>query len=208
VNLADEMWAYVDESGCMGMKVGSGSSPFFVVTVVLFNDKTVVTACYDRIEELKTTFKVKSEFKFCRCSHEQRVGFFRELCHFDFSYFGIVFDKSQIARFHRPFLHYAVLGAFAQHAEKIRCAKVVIDKTGSSEFRKMMSKELKDQLNDSYGSIVINAVKSVESDTNNLLQLADMVCGAVARSFHPDKCGRNGYRDMLRKKEWGITQIP
>ncbi len=206
--MSDEMWAYVDESGCMGMKIGSGSSPFFAVTTVVFSQKTVVTDCYNKIEELKGELRVRKEFKFCGCSHEQRVRFFREVCKFDFSYFGIVFDKARISGFQRPFLHWAVLTTFAQHVEKIKSAKVVIDKTGSSMFRKMMSRRLKDDLNKEFSRNVINSVKSVESHGNNLLQLADMVCGAVARSFHPDKVGRSDYRDMIQRKEWGISQYP
>lgn len=206
--MPDEMWAYVDESGCMGMKIGSGSSPFFSVTTVVFDDKSVVTDCYNTIESLKDTLRVKKEFKFCGCDHEQRVRFFREICKYDFNYFGIVFDKAKITGFQRPFLHWAVLATFAQHVEKINCAKVVIDKTGSSDFRKMMSRQLKGDLNREYDRTVINAVKSVESHGNNLLQLADMVCGAVARSFHPDKVGRNDYRDMIQRKEWGISLYP
>jgi hypothetical protein len=206
--MPDEMWAYVDESGCMGMKIGSGSSPFFAVSTVVFGNKADVTNCYETIEALKASLRVRKEFKFCACSHEQRVRFFREMCKFDFNYFGIVFDKAKISGFQRPFLHWAVLATFAQHIEKIRSAKVVIDKTGSSEFRKMMSRRLKTDLNTEYDRNVINSVKSVDSHSNNLLQLADMVCGAVARSFHPDKVGRSDYRDLVKRKEWGISQYP
>jgi len=202
------MNAYVDESGCLGMKIGSGSSASFTVVTTIFSEKSQVTACYDKIELLKVKLRIGKEFRFSKCSHEQRIRFLMEMRQFDFNYFGISIDKAQIAGFSRPFLHLAVLSSFAQHASEISDAKVVIDKTGSSSFRKMMARKLKNDLNGQFERTVISRVRSVESHKNNLLQLADMVCGAVARTFNPDRASKHSYRQLLAKKEWGITEIP
>ena len=206
--MSDEMWAYVDESGCMGMKLDAGSSLFFTVVTVIFSDKTTVTRCSNRIEELKLSLKPGKEFSFHGSSHDQRIGFLHAMREFDFKYFGIVFDKAQIGGFSRPFLHLAVMATFAQHADKIKNAKVVFDRTGSNEFRKMMCKKMKGDLNRECGRDVISSVKDVESHCNNLVQLADMVCGAVARSFHPEKGVKHDFRGMLRSKEWLIAIHP
>jgi hypothetical protein len=206
--MTDEMWAYVDESGCMGMKLEEGSSLTFTVVTVIFSSKEVATQCYNRIEELKSELKPRKEFSFSGCNDDQRVGFFRAMCRFDFNYFGIVFDKTKLMGFNRPFLHWAVLAQFAQHAERINKAKVVFDKTGSSDFRKMMCKRLKEDLNRECDREVISGVKAVGSHCNNLLQLADMVCGAVARSHNTERVEPDKYREMIRAKEWTISVYP
>lgn len=202
------MNAYVDESGCLGMKIGAGSSTFFTVVTTIFHDRSQVTACYDRIESLKNEMRIGREFRFTKCSHDQRVGFLKEMKQFNFNYFGLTINKALIAGFSKPFLHFVLLASFAQHADSIVNASVVIDKTGSSAFRKMMAKKLKNDLNEQFDRSVIKQVKSVESHKNNLLQLADMTCGAVARSFHPERAAKYNYRQILSSKEWGITEIP
>ncbi|WP_425395721.1 DUF3800 domain-containing protein [Aeoliella sp.] len=55
------MWAYVDESGCLGMKLGRGSSPFFTVCAVIFADRSQTTLCHSKIEELKSTLRVRKD---------------------------------------------------------------------------------------------------------------------------------------------------
>lgn len=97
------MWAYVDESGCMGMNISSGSSPIFAVMAILFRDKSQADECFQSIEGLKAPNGVKKEFKFSKCHHRQRMAFFTEIAKFDFWYFGIVFDKRKIIRFSKPF---------------------------------------------------------------------------------------------------------
>ena len=206
------MLAYVDESGCTGMKIGSGSSAVFSVIVVLFQERSEATRCYDHIEGLKQTLGIKKEFHFSKCSHEHQVRFLRECEQFDFVYFGVIVDKTRLANnsmsFNKPFLQYPVRTTFAEHADFLTNATVTIDRTGSSDFRKFLHKGLKDDLNGQHGRTVIKKVKSQQSHAHNLLQLADMVCGAVARSFHPTRKNQNIYRDIIRHKELTLAQWP
>ena len=53
----------------------------------------------------------------------------------------------------------------------------------------------------------IKTVKIEDSHKNNLIQLADMVCGAVARSYS-EKSDRNIYREILKKKERSVQFWP
>ena len=64
-------------------------------------------------------------------------------------------------------------------------ATVVIDGSGSREFRRELGTYLRKRINDRKGdSRFIGKIKMQDSQSNNLLQLADMVCGAVARSYN------------------------
>lgn len=74
--------------------------------------------------------------------------------------------------------------------------KVVIDKNGNREFLQRLQASLRRRTN-SEGATIVKKVIMQHSHANNLVQLADMACGAVARSI---TAGENRYRDVLRRK--------
>ena len=58
------------------------------------------------------------------------------------------------------------------------------------------------------GPSPIKRIKAEWSHNNNLVQLADMVCGAVARSYRKDKGDRFVYRDIIRAHETKVQFWP
>lgn len=206
------MLVAIDESGCTGMKLGAGSSTFFVVVAVLFKDKSEGSRCYQQIDSLKAELKVKKEFRFSGCSHDMREAFLARTASFDYEYFGIVVDKSKLASraltLSKPFTQTPILALFPQFAPELEDATVVIDKTGSDDFRKSLAKELRSSLNETFDREVIRKVKNLDSHKHNLIQLADMVCGAVARSYNTSRTNHLRYRDIIRHRETAITDWP
>lgn len=79
-------------------------------------------------------------------------------------------------------------------------ATVVIDGSGSREFRRQLGSYLRKRVNEPSGSRFIRKVKVQDSQSNNLLQLADMVCGAIARS-HTHKEDAQRYRRLIGHRE-------
>jgi hypothetical protein len=78
----------------------------------------------------------------------------------------------------------------------------VIDGSGSREFRKGLASYLKKHINSKTSSHrPIKKVKIEDSKSNNLLQLADMICGAVARGFKTDKSDAEEYRTIIKRRE-------
>lgn len=71
------MLVLVDESGCSGFKLGKGSSPFFVVGMVIFDDHGEAERTSTAIQEARARLRVKPEFKFSKSSDVVRDGFFR-----------------------------------------------------------------------------------------------------------------------------------
>lgn len=82
-------------------------------------------------------------------------------------------------------------------------AIVVIDGNGSKDFRF----RLQDYLKHKVGSGVIKKIKIQDSKQNNLLQLADMVAGAVHRCYS-DKTDKEVYRKLLATKEFDVKIWP
>ena len=59
-----------------------------------------------------------------------------------------------------------------------------IDGSGRRGFRRQLGSYLRKRINDTKGDArFIGKIKIQDSKGNNLLQLADLICGAVARSY-------------------------
>ena len=203
------MRAYVDESGCKGMKFDSGSTETFTVAATLFKCPDHAMECSSKIEQLRQELRVTKEFHFSKCNHANRERFFHESLAFEFSYFAVVIDKLFVARsgmkFSESFLENLVTGLFSAAAEKLDQATIILDRAGSSDLRKSLSRNLKQSINSRYNREVIHRVAHKASHSDPLLQLADMVCGAVSRSFRQERVGKDTYRNMIRDKELAVS---
>ena len=89
------MLVFIDESGDTGLKLDKGSSRYFVISLILFEEKDEATACDNRIELLKRELRLgkSSEFKFNKLSMEKRIAFFKAMLPYSFFYFGVIIDK-------------------------------------------------------------------------------------------------------------------
>lgn len=195
------MLAFIDESGDAGMKLGGGSSPYFCILAAIFRDNFSATACDRAIDQLRRELSKPSnyEFHFSHCSASIRHSFLRCVAQEQFSYHAFVIDKAKLFSFGfnngRKLYEFAVSIVCENASELLKDAKVVIDKNGNREFLQRLQSTLKSRLNGD-GQKVVRKVIMQDSKSNNLVQLADMACGAVAHSI---TAGDNKYRDVIRK---------
>jgi hypothetical protein len=201
------MLVFIDESGDPGLRLGLGSSKYFIVTLVAFEDNDEALAADTRIELLKRElgFPVHFEFHFNKLKRLYRKAFLEALAPYNFFYFGIVINKAKLNgpgfHFKESFYKYACSLVFENAKPHLDNATVVIDGSGSREFRKQLSAYLRKRLRDvDSGSCLIKKVKIQSSRSNNLLQLADMVCGAVARCYS-GKADARECRNLIRHRE-------
>jgi hypothetical protein len=205
------MLVFVDESGDSGFKVEQGSSQFFTVALVIFEEHDEATACDQRIELLKRELKLPTEFefKFNRLRKEQREKFFEAVLPYSFFYFGIIINKDPAKlygkgfRIKESFYKYACSLVFENAKPYLREATVIIDGSGSREFKRQLSAYLRRKV----GANVIKKVKIQPSHSNNLLQMADMVAGAIQRSLS-QKGDRHIYRKLIGTKEIYVQTWP
>lgn len=208
------MLVFVDESGDTGMRLEKrGTSQFFVVTAVIFEDREEAEACDEAIKQLRESlgWRVDSEFHFSRLNREHRLRFLSHVAEFQFFYFSIVLNKAKLTgpgfQFKDPFNKYAVNLVFQNAKPHLTNATVIIDGKGELRFRRELQAYLKKRVNDEDQS-VIRKVKLEASHTNNLLQLADIVCGAIARSLQPNKPDARDYRRVIRHREIKVQVWP
>lgn len=191
------MLMFIDESGDPGLKLDSGSSKYFIVALVAFEDHDEALAADDRISLLRREQGLSEtfEFHFSKMKPAHRRLFLSAIASYDFFYFGIVINKSKLTgpgfQFKESFYKYACGLIFENAKPRLNSAILVIDGSGSKDFRRQLKKYLTRRLKDEAGKSLIKKVKTQDSTQNNLLQLADMVVGAVARSYSGKKDARD-----------------
>ena len=91
------MLVFIDESGDSGFKLNSGSSEYFTVALVVFNDLEEANACDNRIQLLKRELgkPEKWEFHFKENSNKIRELFIKAVTKYEFFYYSIVINKKK-----------------------------------------------------------------------------------------------------------------
>jgi hypothetical protein len=206
---------FVDESGDPGLKLNSGSSRYFVVTLLYFTDLDEANRADSHIGEIRRSFGLPEgfEFHFNKLNNYYRTEFLKRMAGFDFSYFSMVLNKTELYaegfKFKDSFYKYTCKLVFDNAKAYLSNATVIVDGSGSKEFRKQLEGYLKRRINASDENKHIKKLKIQDSHRNNLLQLADMVCGAVARSFRENRgedCAE--FRKLMRKREKYVQLWP
>ncbi len=181
-----------DESGDPGMK--QDSSPTFSLAFVLFENQEKAEACNQMIADLKIRLAVQ-EFHWIDLNRNHRMEFLAAVkCH-DFHYIIQTLDKSKLS--HRDFRRTAFF--YERVAEKMargieeylriiqECCwpmpinkRVVLDRNGDPVYVRAMKKYLH-EMKDATGRSLIGRITTRRSISDNLIQLADMVCGLHAK---------------------------
>lgn len=192
----------MDESGDAGMKLSAGSSRYFCMTAVIFEDEFSANACDRSMDELRRTlrFPPRYEFHFSESSKKIRSAFFTAILGERFGYHSFVVDKSKLspAAFKNPtdFYEFAVRIVCDNARDLLNNSRVVIDHSGDRHFVRHLAQTIKSTILSEFGAPLVREVKMEGSHSNNLVQLADMACGAIARSI---SAGDWTYRDALKK---------
>ena len=208
------MLVFIDESGDPGLKIDRGSSRYFSISLVIFQDNDEALACDQRIELLKRelSWKPKSEFHFKKNSDKVREAFLRAVSPYNFFYYGIVINKDpkklwgEGFRDKQSFYKYASGLVFENAKDKLENAVVTIDKSGSDEFRLQLARYLRTRVSSSVK--IIKKVKMEELYSNNLLQLADYMAGIINRSVTNTKKKSDSYRKLVAHREIRVQVWP
>jgi hypothetical protein len=194
------MLVLIDESGCAGFKLGKGSTPRFVIGMVIFHDYGEAERASRAIGEARMALRVKPEFKFSKCSDWARDGFFRAVDAHAFQVRALVIDKAKIYSSHLRlnsdgFYNYFVKQLISRAGITLVDANVKIDGSGDREFKRALSVYLRREV----GPGKIAKLRFTNSRQDNLIQLADMATGAIARSYS-GRADANRWRSMLAPK--------
>jgi hypothetical protein len=208
------MLVFIDESGDPGLKINQGSSRYFTIALVMFEDHEEAEACDQRITLLKRELGwwLNSEFHFKRNSLKVRQAFLQAISPYNFFYYGIVINKDpkklwgEGFKDKHSFYKYTSGLVFENAKDKLNQAVVVIDKSGDLEFRNQLATYLRRRMNQNVK--VIRKVKMQRSDGNNLLQLADYIAGIINRSVQNKRKQADTFRRIVAHREIFVQKWP
>jgi hypothetical protein len=187
------MLVFIDDSGDAGFKLDKGSSKFFVIGLVIFDDKLEAEKTAVAIKELKRNlgFPEDVEFKFFKSKNSVREKFLQTICKFNFKIRCLVVNKSKIHSHElqnnkNSFYSYIIKMVLKHSGGSILDAKIKIDGSGDRIFRRSFLSYLRRELNTNDCKIMHNC-KLVDSKDNVLIQMADMIAGTIRRSYDEDK---------------------
>lgn len=205
------MLIFIDDSGDPGFKLDKGSTKFFVISLVIFDDELEAEKTAVAIKELKRTlhFPDSVEFKFHKSSGNVRKRFLETIIPFSFRVRSIIIEKNfvrsdELKKDKNSFYGYAIKTVLKKSDGTIREAKIKIDGSGDRVFRRTFIAYLRKHLN-SEDRQILKQCRFVDSKGDVLIQMADMVAGAIRRSYESEKDDNGIYKRIIRKRiedEW------
>lgn len=196
----DLMLVFIDESGDPGFKVKDGSSPVFVAAMVIVHNKQDALRVENKVKEAQEKARAFPEVKFNKMTHRGRDEFFDTVRDMPFSVRAIVVQKEviyskKLKQDNEAFYNFFVRQMMQHDNETLNNAKVIIDGSGDREFRNTLKRFLRRQLGQR-----LRDVKFGRSESDSLIQLADMCAGAIARSYRSDRAHRLRWRRKLSRR--------
>ncbi|MEK7077995.1 MAG: DUF3800 domain-containing protein [Patescibacteria group bacterium] len=205
------MLVFVDDSGDPGFKLDKGSSIFFVISLVIFDDELEAEKTAVAIKNLRRSlgFPDDVEFRFFKSSRNVREKFLKTIAPFKFKIRCLVMDKTilrsnELKSNKNSFYSYAIKLVLKHSNNSILNAKIRIDGSGDRIFRKSFLGYLRRELNSTQKKVIKNC-KLVDSGGNVLIQMADMVAGSIRRSYDKSKDDSKLYRNIVNnhiENEW------
>lgn len=199
------MLIFIDDSGDPGFKLDKGSSKAFVIACVIFDDELEAEKTAVAIKEFRRKMKFPDtmEFKFNKSSKKVRKGFLTEISKYKFRVRAIVMQKEKIygqelIKSKESFYSYAIKMVLKYDNKTLRNARIKLDGHGERIFRQKLMTYLRRELNIKKIKVV-SQLRFVNSKTNVLIQLADMIAGAIYRKHTSNKKDAEIYYGILKK---------
>lgn len=198
----------IDESGDSGKKFWKGSSRWFIVTAVVVPDSMRCGPTCQAVDHYRRTRNSGNEIHFARNSHERHVAFLSYIEKEEFIFASVCIDKRKILmkkpyvlRNKMSLLRFSFSRLFEELHPYLDSPVVLIDTNGSKQFNRSLSRHLMRLFGPHHkgDTQAIGKIRSVESSSEPLVQLADYVSGAVHHHVS-DKHHSTTYQDYLAHK--------
>jgi len=201
------MLVFIDETWDSWFKLDRWSSRFFIIVCVIFDDHLDAEETSLKIKRFrrKCSFPDTVEFKFNKSRKKLRVEFFTEIKNCNFRIRALVVDKrkiysKQLRSDKDSFYSYFVKELLKNNGWTLRDANIKLDGSGDREFKKAFKTYISRELNKN-GESLIKKFQFVDSKKNDLVQLADMLAGAIAKKKSNDTDAEKYYYLFQNKVE-------
>lgn len=215
------MPTFIDESGRFGWN--DNSSTYFTLTAVWFETPALAIDCEGVIAGVRATLGLPAtaEFYFVKSKDAQRMAFFQAVSACQFQYVTCTLRKWHHNKWlegrmwrKRPYFYEKVIQPVVNSLKKYLliaeackdgplCEPVTFDKHTDPVYHEILRNEFYRPKAPS-GRSLVNKVRPGRSESDSLVQLADMVCGSYVHSFESSDV----YTKMLKGREIDHIFIP
>jgi len=184
------MIGFLDESGAPG--IAKTNNDFLVVSLIIFENRDESDKCSEKISKLRDEMKLPDsyEFHYSRNSNKTREAFIKLIGTFNFRTITIAIRKNDFKR--TATYHKIAYNLVREILSRYKNISITIDSNP------ILLKELKQELKANKSSI---PVKSMRSQSNNLIQLADYVVALSTRKLKGTDKAINQYRPLIQKQD-------
>lgn len=201
----------IDDAGDPGFKLNKGSSRYFVIASVFFDDDLDAEEVGLKIKRLRRDLNWHKlhEFKFRKLAAPYKLHFFGAVKNVNFKVIIAIIDKetitdTQLKKNPSKLYNSIILETLKASTVKLSKAHIYIDGEASNNYRRSVKTLFRQNLPK-------NAIKHVtylDSEKDNLIQLADMIAGATLLSTKSDRTDSRTYISMIQEHiEKKITGI-
>lgn len=195
---------FIDDSGDPGFKLGKGSSSHFVIACVIFDDPLDAeeTALVIKKYRRSLGWADYREFKFNKTSKKYIRELLAAVSRCNFRIRAICINKSliyssELKGKQDSFYNYAIK-LVLEKSGSLDKADVRLDGHAGREYKRMAITYLRREVNTN--SNKVSKVRFVDSGTNVLIQLADLVAGSILRSTQAGKTDHAEYMKLIEGK--------
>jgi hypothetical protein len=200
-------YVFIDDSGDAGLKKTNTEQLVVAAVIVVDEDKRKLLSDGIDLFRRRLGWTDLHEFKFNKTNKEILVELIDFIKGFDFKAYAVVLDKKSTdsSRVHTgniSIYNCAIKELLLQISKNDQI--VVIDgkatKSHAGKIRAYLRQHLKEK------GVEKSSIRFVDSRKDSLVQLADIVAGAIARSYK-DKTDAKRYLDLLKNKIIKIEEI-
>lgn len=184
-------YAFVDESGNSSLNVDVPGTPiFFIVVAVLVRGDRLAEA--ERVaEEVRRAEFQTGEMKSAGVSgDDRRLRILKALSEAPMKFLALIVDKRHLRKdggfiYRQPFMKYMNGRVYNTIYRAYDAVHVVADRHGRPEFMSSFEKYMASRHMDNL--FASQSFEFVDSKSNVLVQVADMIAGTLARIYEPDR---------------------
>ena len=192
---------FIDDSGDPGFKFDRGSSRYFVIACIIFNSRQDSEFASQTLSTLKQEmdWNQAREFKFHRANDYQKHLFFNSIKNLSFKVRAVAIDKTKIKDriiFNQNSFYLQTIIRVLDNYHDMNKAQIYLDGRGNRNFQKQSSIKIRKILNEHEQRMF--AFHLVNSKGNILIQMADMVAGAIDAKFDPSKRMKEDYLRIIK----------
>jgi len=200
---------FIDDSGCTGFKFGRGSTDYFGIAAVFFDDDLDAEETALSIKRLRRSLGWHDlhEFKFRKTSNTIRKKFLETVNSFNYRVVVTIIDKRKISdnnlQNNPGEFYYNVILRTLQSGGGFEKANIIIDGEKGIDHRRKVKTFFRNNLPD----FSVNKMSFRDSRKDNLIQLADMIVGAAMHSLE-SKNDAKDYLSIIKKRiETTLTEL-